>query len=130
LSIALETDFCLEALDETLRRHGVPEIFNSDQGSKFTSEAFTERLLKQGVRISMDGCGRSFDNIFIERLWRTVKYEEIYFKDYADVPQTYRELARYFHRYNHERVHQHLDYRTPAEVHFGNPAGQAAGQAA
>jgi putative transposase len=125
LSNTLDADFCVSALFRALRL-GRLEIFNTDQGSQFTSAGFTGCLEEHGVRISMDGRGRCFDNIFIERLWRTVKYEEIYLKDYADVPQRYRELGRYFHRYNHERVHQHLDYHTPAEVHFGDLTGQAA----
>jgi len=118
LSVTLENDFCLEALDEALRRHGTPEIFNSDQGSQFTSEAFTQRLLKQGVRISMDGRGRAFDNIFIERLWRTVKYEEVYLRDYESVPHATDSLTAYFDFYNHERPHQALDYATPCERHY------------
>jgi putative transposase len=125
LSNTLDADFCVSTLFRALRL-GRPEIFNTDQGRQFTSAAFTGCLEKHGVRISMDGRGRCFDNIFIERLWRTVKYEEIYLKDYADVPETYRELGRYFQRYNHERLHQHLGYRTPAEVHFAALGEQVA----
>jgi len=118
LSITLENDFCLEALDEALRRHDAPEIFNSDQGSQFTSEAFTERLLKHSVRIRMDGRGRAFDNIFIERLWRTVKYEEVYLYDYQSVPHARERLAAYFAFYNEQRPHQALDYATPWQRHY------------
>jgi len=118
LSITLENDFCLEALDEALRRHGAPEIFNSDQGSQFTSEAFTERLLKQGVRISMDGRCRAFDNIFIERLWRTVKYEEVYLRDYQSVPHARESLEAYFSFYNEQRPHQALGNTTPWQRHY------------
>jgi putative transposase len=117
VSLTLEADFCLEALEEALASHGAPEIFNSDQGSQFTSEAFTERLKEAGVRISRDGKGRALDNIFVERLWRSVKYEEVYLKDYAGVGQAVRSLGLYFDFYNHRRVHQALDYRTPVAVH-------------
>lgn len=118
LSITLETDFCVEALDEALERHGAPEIFNSDQGSQFTSEVFTDRLLRQGVRISMDGRGRAFDNIFIERLWRTVKYEEVYLHDYESVPHARESLGAYFTFYNGERRHQALNNATPWQRHY------------
>jgi putative transposase len=116
LSLTLEADFCLEALEAALAQ-GTPEVFNSDQGSQFTSEAFTERLKEAGVRISRDGKGRALDNIFVERLWRSVKYEEVYLKDYAGVGQAVRSLGLYFDFYNQRRVHQALDYRTPAEVY-------------
>jgi putative transposase len=119
LSITLENDFCIEALDEALRRHGQPDIFNSDQGSQFTSEAFTDRLLTHGVRISMDGRGRAFDNIFIERLWRTVKYEEVYLRDYDGVPHARESLYTYFAYYNEERPHQALGNATPCQRHRG-----------
>jgi putative transposase len=115
ISVTLETEFCLSALDRALRC-GRPEIFNSDQGSQFTSTAFTDRLLEGGVRISMDGRGRALDNIFIERLWRSVKYEEIYLHDYQHVPEAIFGLQRYFDFYNHQRLHQALDYRTPWAV--------------
>jgi putative transposase len=117
LSITLETDFCVEALDEALRCYGAPEIFNSDQGSQFTSEAFTGRLLAEGVRISMDGRGRAFDNIFIERLWRSVKYEEVYLHDYPSVPEARESLGAYFAFYNAERPHQALGNVTPWQCH-------------
>ena len=115
VSVTLETEFCLSALDRALRC-GRPEIFNSDQGSQFTSTAFTDRLLEGGVRISMDGRGRALDNIFIERLWRSVKYQEIYLHDYQHVPEAILGLQRYFNFYNHQRLHQALDYRTPWAV--------------
>lgn len=117
LSNTLDAEFCVAALFCALMQ-GQPEIFNTDQGCQFTSAAFTGCLEDNNVRISMDGRGRCFDNIFIERLWRSVKYEEVYLKEYADVPQTYRDLGAYFERYNHERLHQSLGYRTPADVHF------------
>jgi len=118
LSNTLDTWFCTEALGEALAAYEKPEIFNSDQGSQFTSVGFTSILLHAGVRISMDGRGRVFDNIFIERLWRTVKYEEIYLKDYEDGHEALSSLERYFEFYNHERPHQSLNYKTPANV-FG-----------
>jgi putative transposase len=118
LSNTLDVAFCLEALDMALVQ-GCPEIFNTDQGVQFTSLAFTSRLERAGVAISMDGRGRALDNIFVERLWRTVKYEDIYLKDYATVPALEAGLERYFMFYNHERLHQSLAYRTPAEVHMG-----------
>jgi putative transposase len=111
LSNTLEGSFCVEALEEALAG-GRPEIFNSDQGSQFTSRAFTSRLEACGVAISMDGRGRALDNVFIERLWRTVKYEEVYVKDYADGWDAERQLGRYFEFYCEERVHQSLGYRS------------------
>jgi len=116
LSNTLEGSFCLEALDEALTTKR-PEIFNSDQGSQFTAAAFTGRLEKCGVAISMDGRGRALDNVFIERLWRSVKYEEVYLRDYADGWQAETSLSAYFDFYCHRRVHQGLAYRTPAEVY-------------
>lgn len=116
LSNTLETRFCLDALEGALGS-GKPEIFNSDQGCQYTSLAFTERLKSEGVRISMDGKGRCFDNIFVERLWRTVKYEHIYLHDYATVRSLYRGLSEYVSFYNEERPHQSLEYQTPAEVY-------------
>jgi putative transposase len=117
LSNTLESTFCVEALKQALR-HGQPEIFNTDQGVQFTSHAFTLELENAGIRISMDGRGRVFDNIFIERLWRTVKYEDVYIKEYATVPILFAGLGGYFDLYNYERPHQSLDYCTPADVHF------------
>lgn len=117
LSNTLEGTFCLEALEMALAQ-GKPEIFNTDQGSQFTAQAFTARLKAAHIRISMDGRGRALDNIFVERLWRTVKYEDLYLKDYASVPALQQGLQDYFHFYNHVRPHQNLAYRTPAEVHL------------
>lgn len=117
LSIFIDAQFCVEALVAAFEQ-GRPQIFNSDQGSQFTSDAFTGELKERGVAISMDGRGRAFDNIFIERLWRSVKYEEVYLKDYADVREAERELSNYFNYYNDERHHQGLGYRTPGEVYF------------
>jgi putative transposase len=109
--------FCLDALEVALTR-GTPEIFNSDQGSQFTSRAFTDLLKAHAVRISMDGRGRVFDNIFTERYWRTLKYEEVYLNDYQSVREGKSRIDRYIEFYNHKRLHQSLDYKTPAEVHF------------
>lgn len=116
LSNSLDTTFCLEAL-EAATAFGKPEIFNSDQGAQFTSQEFTGRLLALGVAISMDGRGRALDNVFIERLWRSVKYEDIYLKDYEQVDDLYDGLERYFHFYDQERRHQGLGNRTPSEVY-------------
>jgi putative transposase len=116
LSNTLTGTFCTEALDEALAQ-ATPEIFNSDQGSQFTATAFTSRLEARSVAISMDGRGRAIDNVFIERLWRSVKYEEVYLKDYVDGWEAEASLAAYFRFYNHERIHQSLDYRTPAQVY-------------
>lgn len=118
LSNTLDMLFCVEAVEQALGS-GQPEIFNTDQGAQFTSEAFTRRLEGAGIRISMDGRGRALDNIFVERLWRSVKYEEIYLRDYADGADAWQGLQRYFAFYNTERRHQSLGRRTPAEVHFG-----------
>jgi len=115
LSNTLDAGFCVDALDEALRK-GRPEIFNTDQGAQFTSEVFTRLLEQHGVRISMDGKGRYSDNLFIERLWRTVKYEEVYLKAYRDGRDARIGLGNYFRFYNAERPHQALGYRTPAEV--------------
>lgn len=116
LSNTLDSRFCIEALNEALTK-GKPEIFNTDQGSQFTSIEFTGILQKEGIRISMDGKGRALDNIFVERLWRSVKYEESYLKAYATVDDAYYGLRNYFEYYNNERPHQSLGYRTPEEVH-------------
>jgi putative transposase len=125
LSNTLDTSFCLTALDEALRRHGRPDIFNSDQGVQFTSFDFIERLEREKVRISMDGKGRCFDNIFVERLWRSVKYEEVYLHDYETAGDARTGLGNYFPFYNGQRLHQALDYRTPAQVYC--PASLAGG---
>ena len=115
LSNTLEAVFCIDALQEALEQ-GQPEVFNTDQGSQFTSGEFTQVLQDHGVKISMDGKGRYTDNIFVERLWRTVKYEEVYLKAYANATEARRELGAYFRFYNDQRPHQALGYRTPAEV--------------
>ena len=116
LSATLDSDFCISALERALV-HAQPKIFNSDQGAQFTSTAFTERLRARGIQISMDGRGRALDNIFVERLWRTVKYEEVYLHDYQSVPEAIRRLGRYFSFYNGERLHQALNYQTPDAVY-------------
>ena len=118
LSLTMELDFCVEALKRALRR-GRPEIFNSDQGSQFSSEKFTGELQARQIAISMDGRGRCMDNIFIERLWRSLKYEEVYLKDYASVTEARAGLQSYIRFYNQERLHQSLDYRTPAALYKG-----------
>jgi len=122
LSNTLDVHFCLEALGQALRI-AKPGIFNNDQGSQFTSCAFTGLLEQNNIRISMDGRGRAFDNIFIERLWRTVKYEEVYLHDYQDGIEAYFALDKYFRFYNEERFHSSLDYQTPSEVYYaqGSP---------
>jgi len=116
LSNTLEGSFCREALDEALSR-GRPEIFNTDQGSQFTSSSFTGRLEACGIAVSMDGRGRALDNVFVERLWRSVKHEEVYLRDYADGWEAERRLGEYFRFYCEERLHQSLGYRTPAAVY-------------
>jgi putative transposase len=116
LSNTLDGSFCLEMLEESLRS-GKPEVFNTDQGVQFTAEAFVGCLERAGVAVSMDGRGRALDNVFVERLWRSVKYEDIYIRGYDTVPQLTLGLGRYFGFYNHERLHQSLDYRTPAAVY-------------
>jgi putative transposase len=118
LSNTLEASFCIEALQEALERYPPPQIMNTDQGSQFTSEGFTSLLLSHGVKISMDGRGRWLDNIFIERLWRSVKYEEVYLKAYESIPEARKELAAYFDFYNQRRRHQGLGNRTPDEVYW------------
>jgi len=123
LSNTLDGSFCLELLDDALGR-GRPEVFNTDQGSQFTAAAFTGRLLAAGVKVSRDGKGRCLDNVFVERLWRTVKYEDVYLRCYETVPELTKGLQRYFPFYNEERPHQSLGYRTPAQVYLeGRPRG-------
>lgn len=117
LSNTLEVDFCVEALEEAFAKYGKPEIFNTDQGSQFTSEKFISKLVGKEVTISMDGRGRAYDNIFIERLWRTVKYEDIYLKGYANIKETREGLKEYFEFYNEERFHQSLGNKTPGEIY-------------
>ena len=120
LSTTLDNQFCCEALTEALD-HGCPEIFNTDQGVQFTSENFTSILKDRKVKISMDGRGRALDNVFVERLWRNLKYEDVYRNDYQDVVDCYRHIKEYFRKYNEERLHEALDYQTPYEVHFNRP---------
>ena len=126
VSNTLDTDFCIEALEEALQRFGTPEIFNTDQGSQFTSEAFTGVLKDQGINISMDGKGRWVDNVFVERLWRSVKYEDVYLHAYETPTELRAGLARYFEFYNARRRHSALDRRTPDAVYFGQAAPELA----
>ena len=121
LSNTMGAEFCVEALEEALAKFGPPEVFNTDQGSQFTSEEWTAPLKATGVAISMDGKGRWIDNVFIERLWRSVKYEDVYLRAYASGSEARRCLTRYFAFYNARRVHESLDYATPDEVYFGEP---------
>ena len=125
LSNTMETAFCVEALESALEG-SKPEIFNTDQGSQFTALAFVGTLQEAGIRVSMDGRGRALDNAFIERLWRSVKYEDLYLRDYSTVPEVEAGLGRYFDFYNYQRPHQGLGYRTPAEVHFEDEPGGVA----
>jgi putative transposase len=125
LSNTLEAGFCVDCLEDALRANGKPEIFNTDQGSQFTSEAFTGVLLDAGIAISMDGRGRALDNIFVERLWRSVKYEDIYLKRYASLPELLLGMSEYFAFYNGERPHQGLDNRTPDLVYRSAVGGGA-----
>ena len=118
VSNTLDTDFCIEALEEALQRFGAPEIFNTDQGSQFTSDAFTRVLKDRGIAISMDGKGRWVDNVFVERLWRSVKYEDLYLRAYETPTELRAGLARYFAFYNTRRRHSALDRRTPDAVYF------------
>ena len=114
LSTTLDTHFCLSALEDALHHHGTPEIFNTDQGCQFTSDAFTAKLLSKGIKISMDGKGRASDNIIIERFWRSLKYEEVYLKEYESVAECRENLRRYFDKYNNFRPHASLDGITPS----------------
>ena len=125
VSNTLDSGFCVDCLRQALRTHGIPEIFNSDQGCQFTAEAFTGVLKGHGIDISMDGRGRALDNIFVERLWRSVKYEDVYLKGYAGVPELLLGLADYFEFYNGERFHQSLDYLTPDQVYRTASGGGA-----
>jgi putative transposase len=119
LSITMETDFCIEALAEAMERYGQPEVFNTDQGVQFTSAAFVDALADRGIRISMDGKGRYLDNIFIERLWRSLKYEEVYIRAYDSVAEARRSLSVWLAFYNDVRPHQSLNYQTPRDVFEG-----------
>jgi putative transposase len=118
VSITLEVAFCLDALEEALARHGKPEIFNTDQGSQFTSAAFTGLLLENAIAISMDGRGAWRDNVFVERLWRSVKYEEVYLRAYDSVAEARASIGKYFDFYNRKRPHSSLDARTPDRAYF------------
>lgn len=127
LSNTLDVSFCTEALEEAIRKYGVPEIFNSDQGSQFTSEAFTGILNAHGINISMDGRGRWMDNVFVERLWKSVKYEDVYLKAYGSIAEARQGLKEYFDFYNKRRRHQSLDRKTPDNVYWSTlPQKQAA----
>lgn len=117
ISNTLDTDFCIDALNDALSRHGKPEIFNTDQGSQFTSEEFTGVLKNNGIAISMDGKGRWVDNVFVERLWRSLKWEEVYPKCYDTVFEAKTGIANWLNFYNTERLHQALDYKTPVEIY-------------
>ena len=121
LSTTLEADFCIIALNETLATSRC-EIFNTDQGSQFTTYRFTQPLLDKGIQVSMDGRGRALDNIFVERLWRSVKYEKVYLNDFQTVKQAHQGLKDYFEFYNQRRMHQSLDYQTPEEVYLNQSA--------
>ena len=126
LSITMEARFCVDALTEALARYGRPDIFNTDQGSQFTSADFTGLLLKNGVAISMDGRGAWRDNVFVERLWRTVKYEEVYLRAYDSVGEARASLGRYLDFYNRKRPHSSLDARTPDRAYFDHLPQRAA----
>jgi putative transposase len=123
LSNTLDTSFCMEALEEALSLHDTPQIFNTDQGSQFTSDDFTNIFKKHDIKISMDGRGRWMDNVFIERLWKSVKYEEVYLKAYNSITEIRKGLTAWFDRYNKQRRHQGLDDRTPDEVYWGTLPG-------
>lgn len=126
VSNTLDTSFCVDALEEAIETYGPPEIFNTDQGSQFTSEDFTGVLKERGIRISMDGKGRWVDNVFVERLWRSVKYEEVYLKAYDGIQSARSSLSAYFEFYNSERRHQSLDRQTPNQVYYENVVRKAA----
>jgi putative transposase len=127
LSNTLEGSFCVDALEEAIAKYGCPEIFNTDQGSQFTGEAFTNALRSKGIAISMDGKGRWMDNVFIERLWKSVKYEDIYLKGYGSMGEVKKGLAAYFTFYNEKRWHQNFDRKTPSMVYSATlPQKQAA----
>jgi putative transposase len=125
LSNTMEAGFCVDCLEAAIKVYGSPEIFNTDQGSQFTSDSFTDVLIKNGITISMDGRGRALDNIFVERLWRTVKYEDVYLKGYESLPDLLLGLTQYFLFYNEERLHQSLGYTTPDVVYQTGIGGGA-----
>lgn len=118
MSNSLQSDFCITAMEEALQQ-SVPEIVNTDQGVQFTSKNFIDLLKENNIKISMDSKGRALDNIFVERLWRSLKYEEVYLKNYQKVPEAKKSFKNYFNFYNHERPHQSLAYKTPGDVHYG-----------
>lgn len=126
LSNTMDASFCIDALEDAIENYGAPEIFNTDQGSQFTSDAFTAVLKKHGIRISMDGKGRWVDNVFIERLWRSVKYEDVYLKAYEGMGHARESIKTYFEFYNKERRHYGLERATPDQVYFGNQQQMAA----
>ena len=118
VSITLEADFCIEAVEEALARHGAPEIFNTDQGSQFTSIEFIKVLADREIKISMDGKGAWRDNVFVERIWRTINYEEVYLRAYANVPEARASIGRYLGFYNSRRPHSSFDGKTPDQAYF------------
>jgi putative transposase len=126
LSITMDVSFCLEALDEALKKYGKPEIFNTDQGSQFTSIDFTGRLKKEGIAISMDGKGRWCDNVFVERFWRSIKYEEVYLHAYDSVSEARSRIGQYIQFFNSRRPHSSLQAQTPDQVYFNRPQEQLA----
>ena len=126
LSITMEAAFCIEAVEEALAKYGRPDIFNTDQGSQFTSAAFTGVLLNNAIAISMDGKGSWRDNVFVERIWKSVKYEEVYLKAYASVGEARASIGRYLDFYNRRRPHSSLDRQTPDEAYFDHPPQRAA----
>jgi putative transposase len=121
LSITMDVAFCIEAVEEAMARYGKPEIFNTDQGSQFTSTAFSGLLITNGIRISMDGKGAWRDNVFVERVWKSVKYEEVYLKAYANVPEARASIGKYLDFYNGRRPHQSLGRQTPDQAYFNAP---------
>lgn len=120
LSNSLDGTFCIEAVEEAIEKYGKPVIFNTDQGVQFSSHQFVNVVLSRGIRFSMDGRGRALDNVFVERLWRAVKYEDVFLHDYQNVPEIRTGLEKYFEFYNRKRPHQGLKYRTPYEVHYAS----------
>ena len=125
VSITLEADFCIEAVEEALVRHGAPEILNTDQGSQFTSAEFIKVLAAREIKISMDGKGAWRDNVFVERLWRTIKYEEVYLRAHASVSEARAGIGRYLNFYNNRRPHSSLDGKTPDQAYFNPPIPEA-----
>ncbi len=126
LSNTLDSSFCVDALEEAIVHYGCPEIFNTDQGSQFTADVFTDTLQSNNIAISMDGKGRWMDNVFIERLWKSVKYEDVYLKSYGSMTEVKRGLTEYFKFYNDKRWHQNFDKKTPSMVYFGSLAQKQA----